>query len=118
VLVVEDQEDVRDFALQALRRCGYDTVGVETCDGARDLLAAGTSFDLVLSDVMMPAGMDGFALAAWIRTERPDTRVALMTGYASAAALNASGLPVLRKPFGRSELAALMEQVLAGPDAG
>jgi CheY-like chemotaxis protein len=112
VLVVDDHAAVRDFSERALRRLGYEVSGVATGGEATSVLAAGARFDAVLSDIVMAGGTDGYALAAWIRTERPGLPVVLMTGYAEAAVADAAGLPILRKPFRRADLAAAIERAV------
>jgi CheY-like chemotaxis protein len=81
VLVVDDDEGIRHFALKALGRAGYDVV--TACDGpdALRLVAAQPRFDLFVLDVMMP-GMRGDELARRLHDREPDTKVLYFTGYA------------------------------------
>ena len=81
VLVVDDDEGIRHFALKALGRAGYDVV--TACDGpdALRLVAAQPRFDLFVIDVMMP-GMRGDELARRLHDREPDTKVLYFTGYA------------------------------------
>ena len=54
-------------------------------------------FDLVVSDIVMPGGMNGVELARTIRARRPDLPILLVTGYAGSA--TSTEFPVLRKPY-------------------
>jgi signal transduction histidine kinase len=84
VLVVEDDEALRELTVDALRSLGYDVVEAGDGEEAQRLLiedAAGR-IDLVLTDVGIPR-LDGAALARWISAEKPDVRVLMVSGYAS-----------------------------------
>ena len=84
-----------------LEQLGYEVQAV--CD-ATDALAAVEkgSFDVVVTDIVMPGSMDGTALANAIRALKPDLPVLLMTGYKPANA--GSEFAILRKPFQLSDL--------------
>jgi CheY-like chemotaxis protein len=84
------------------------------------LQAEDARFDLLLSDIVLGAGMRGTELAARARKRRPGLAVLLMSGYASdllsdAAAEEAVGPALLRKPFTREALAEAIAKVLASP---
>jgi two-component system, cell cycle sensor histidine kinase and response regulator CckA len=79
ILVVDDEESVRRFVERVLREAGYDTAVAE--DGAQALeLAHAGSFDLVVTDVMMP-NMAGDELARRLRQSEPGLKVLYLTGY-------------------------------------
>jgi two-component system cell cycle sensor histidine kinase/response regulator CckA len=81
VLVVDDDEGIRQFAARALASGGYE---VETaCDGQDALrsIEARPPFDLFIIDVMMP-GMRGDELARRLHDRDPETKVLYFTGYA------------------------------------
>ena len=85
VLVVEDEDGVRMFAVEALKRKGYDVV--EACDGveALEILAESDyGFDIVVSDVKMPE-MDGPTLMNEVVKHRPDLKFVFVSGYADDA---------------------------------
>ena len=54
-------------------------------------------FDLVVSDIVMPGGMNGVELARAIRAKQPNLPILLVTGYAGSA--TSTEFPVLRKPY-------------------
>jgi two-component system NtrC family sensor kinase len=115
ILVVEDDEEVREVVVGTLHDLGYRTLVARTATEALALLRGGARCDLLLSDIVMPGGMDGFELARAARQEAPGIRVLLMSGYmghiVEAAAID---LPVVSKPFTRSKLGL---QVRAALDA-
>ncbi|MBI1401962.1 MAG: response regulator [Porphyrobacter sp.] len=102
VLLVEDEDMVRAVAERALARAGYE---VTACSGGEEGLAAiaepGASFDLVVSDVVMP-GMDGPAMVRAIRARHPQMPVLFMSGYAEEQLRRDIDIPdmhFIAKPF-------------------
>jgi PAS domain S-box-containing protein len=102
VLVVEDDQDVRELVIEVLQGFGYGTLAAESGPAALNLLEGGVAVDLVLSDVLMPDGMSGFQLAREIRRRLPHMAIVLtsgMTGISDAAEGAVQDLPILRKPY-------------------
>jgi signal transduction histidine kinase/CheY-like chemotaxis protein len=119
VLLVEDDPDVAELLMEVLESFGHHVRHVPT--GAAALEALGDSYrpDVVLTDIMMPGGVSGLALVQELRIRTPGLPVVLATGYSDKAAeVQRAGLPVLRKPFRASELAAVLEQVTKGLPRG
>ena len=114
ILVVDDEQGVRRIVTAALTRAGYAVKAVANASQAiatRD----SESFDLVLSDVMMP-GMNGHELAQWMASNHPKTQTALMTGY-DAICLECPFSPrcsILPKPFLPTDVASFVASVLTG----
>lgn len=110
VLVVEDNEQVGEFATQALNELGFETVLARDAEQALNLLVQTPGrFHIVFSDVVMP-GMDGIKLSREIRRLYPSIPVVLASGYSHVLAQNgATGFDLLRKPYSIEQLA----QVLA-----
>src|SRR5262245_16305630 len=81
ILIVDDEEPVRNFVDRVLRDAGYETA--QAADGAQALEAAGGGgkFDLVVTDVMMP-NMNGDELARRLRQADPALKVLYLTGFA------------------------------------
>jgi YesN/AraC family two-component response regulator len=79
---------------------------------------ADPGIDLLLSDVVMPGGMNGVQLAAEAQRIRADIKVLLTSGYSAAALSREHGLPatleVLRKPYRRDEIANKLRLVIGG----
>jgi two-component system cell cycle sensor histidine kinase/response regulator CckA len=108
VLVVEDNDAVRELAILALRQRGYDVLEAASAEQALDLIAQGARPQLLLTDVVMP-GLSGPNLAARLLQHIPRLRVLYMSGYSEdAAAAHGTfwgGVPLLQKPFTSSQLA-------------
>ena len=115
VLVCEDDEDVAALAVDMLEQLGHRPTRVGTAAAALGALADGRAVDLLFTDVLMPGGMDGLALAREARCRRPGLPVLLTTGYTGAdAAAVPRGMPMLRKPYKLPDLAQALRSALAG----
>ena len=92
---------------------GYSVSVAANGPEAMALLRSGARFDLLFTDVVMPEGMSGYALAEAARLMQPDLRVLFTTGYAGEMA-NADhrARNVLRKPYRRQELAEFVRAAL------
>ncbi len=115
VLLVEDDETVRQLAFRILVMLGYEVLVAS--DGAAALEISesfGGSIDLLLTDVVMP-GINGLELARRIGASRPEMTLLLMTGY-STEVLDDRGIqpdkPVIRKPFSIQDLGQRVRDVL------
>lgn len=84
ILVVDDDVVVRLAAADHLRDCGFTVFEAASGVEARDVLDAGVDVDLVFSDINMPGGVDGVALAQWIGANRAELSVILTSGVQSA----------------------------------
>ena len=98
VLVVEDNEEVGQFAEALLAELGHSVTRATSGEEALDLTRQ-RDFDLVFSDVVMP-GMGGLRLAERLAQEKPGLPVILATGYSQEIAQSGSGgRPVILKPY-------------------
>ncbi len=108
ILLVEDDEAVRSYARAALLSFGYSVI--EAADGASALalIKQHDRLDLLFTDVVMPGGMNGRALAEAARELKPGLRVLYTSGYTENAMIHHGRLdadaPLLSKPYRRSEL--------------
>lgn len=114
LLLVEDNQDVAATALLLLEELGYRVDHVPDVASARARLQSAGSFDLVLSDIVMPGKENGLDLARWIRRKFGDRiPVVLASGYSDQiTAAKSDGFPVLRKPYGLSTLERALAQAL------
>ncbi|GAA2707553.1 hybrid sensor histidine kinase/response regulator [Actinoplanes palleronii] len=108
VLVVEDEEAVREIVCRLLVKAGYRVFAApHPAEALRMCRDDGLAFDLLLTDVIMP-GMSGTQLAAELRRDRPGLPVLFMSGYTSGPAPGGQELPadapLLRKPFEKQSL--------------
>jgi PAS domain S-box-containing protein len=118
VLLVEDEEVVRNLARRILRDSGYDVI--EAGSGEEALRLAGECLgriDLLLTDVVMP-GMNGRELADRLAQIRPGTRVVFMSGYTEDVILQrgvSGDRAFLAKPFTPPMLARSVREALDAP---
>lgn len=114
VLVCEDDEDVAALVVDMLRQLGHIPTRVAGASAALVALAHDRRVDLLFTDVLMPGGMDGLALAREARRQRPGLPVLLTTGYTgggpSAVPL---GVPLLRKPYSLQDLQQAITRAMA-----
>ena len=118
VLVVEDDALVRGYVVAQLQSLGYRTITAANGPDALALLNQDIAFDVLLTDVVMPGGMNGRELADAVTRLRPGVAVLYTSGYPDAAIMHDGrldhGVALLTKPYRQSDLARLMRQVL-GP---
>ncbi len=116
ILVVDDEDVVRMLVVDLLREHGYAVE--EAGDGyvAMSRLRSGDAFDLMITDIGLPGGLDGSALARHARMLRPVLPILFITGYAFDTKGNLAldpGIPVLTKPFTLEALSARISTLLA-----
>jgi two-component system cell cycle sensor histidine kinase/response regulator CckA len=116
VLLVEDEDVVRSFAVRALRGRGYEVLEASTGAEALEVLESeGGRIDIVVSDVVMPE-MDGPTLLKELRRRKPDLKIIFVSGYPNEA-FQASideneQFAFLPKPFSLPQLAAKVKEEL------
>lgn len=114
VLLVEDNESLRDLMRDALPDFGYRVVTVGDGCQALSLLESGEQFDFIFSDVSMPNGVSGIDLAGHSARLQPGARVILASGYARAQLPplpeNVTFLP---KPYRLPQLLGVLERAYA-----
>jgi signal transduction histidine kinase/CheY-like chemotaxis protein len=116
VLVVEDEEDVRSYAVSSLRDLGYRVF--EAIDGASalDILAREKDICLLFTDLGLPGGMDGRGLAEHARAMHPSIQILMTTAYAAGALVHEGRLDadieLLNKPFSYATLATRIRKLL------
>jgi PAS domain S-box-containing protein len=103
VLLVDDENLVRQSTADMLSDLGFDVVETSSADSGLQLVREGLVPDLLVTDHLMP-GMTGVELARAVLKIRPDTAVLVISGYAELEGI-APDLPRLPKPFRQSELA-------------
>jgi signal transduction histidine kinase/ActR/RegA family two-component response regulator len=117
ILVVEDEEGVRELACQFLRVKGYTVLEAMNGQEALDIVARHTgTIHAVLSDMIMPK-MNGGELAGRLKTLRPEIRIAFMSGYSEFSRGDSNRdfpqAPVLQKPFSPSSIVEIVRQALS-----
>ena len=118
ILVVEDDDGVRQYASEILRDLNYQIIEARDAASALKLLDAEKPFDLLLTDVVLP-GMNGRQLATEIENRRPGVKIIFMTGYSRNAIVHHGrldrGTELITKPLIEGVLARKIRQVLDGP---
>jgi PAS domain S-box-containing protein len=116
ILVVEDDDELRKYASGVLEELGYRVMSAGTGAAALETLNGSHQIDLLLTDVVMPGGMNGRQLADNAVGRRQSLRVLYMTGYTRNAIIHQGrldlGINMISKPFSFEELAAKVRQVL------
>ena len=109
ILVVEDDEHLRAYTTEILRELGYRVWEAENAKAALGMLAAEKGIDLLLTDVVMPGGVNGRQLADEAVAYCPALKVLFMTGYTRNAIVHNgrldAGIHIIQKPFSFQELA-------------
>jgi PAS domain S-box-containing protein len=111
VLLVEDDEGVSGVTMAMLNELGLEVVCAPNGPEARRILLD-DSFDLLISDVIMPGGMNGVELAQWARKHRPGIKLLLVSGWTADTLVAAPpDLPILQKPFDIAALKRAIERL-------
>jgi len=119
VMVVEDHEDVRAFAVEMLTSLGYRVIAAADALSALEALQRLAHLDLLFTDVGLPNGMNGKELADEVRKLQPHASAAVLftTGYARNAIVHHGrldpGVDLLLKPYTQLDLARKVRSVLA-----
>ena len=114
ILVCEDDDNVASLVVDMLAQLGHSSMRVNNAAGALEALSDGREIDLLFTDVLMPGGMDGVALAHEARRRRPELPVLLTTGYTGTQDPDPLGLRILHKPYRIDELGHAVQQALLG----
>jgi CheY-like chemotaxis protein len=117
ILVVDDDPDVRELAVNALEAMNYRVIEAHNGSVALDALRQIGTIDLALIDLVMP-GMNGRQLATRIRAADPQRAIVFMTGYDDLSGTDDPFAQemVIKKPFKLVELAAAVERALTARD--
>ena len=116
VLVIDDEYAVRSLTGEILDELGYRTAAAANGRDGLKLLRSADRYDLLVTDVGMPGGLNGRQVAEAARKLRPDLKILFITGYAEGAVLTdgqmANGAQVLTKPFAMETLAVRVRQLI------
>lgn len=114
ILIVDDRSEVAEMTHLMLSSIGYDTQWCTSASEALNRLRTNEHFDLLLSDLIMPGGINGVMLAQQARKLRPGLRVLLTTGFADTVMQHAGEehFELIFKPYGQIELARRVRAVI------
>jgi CheY-like chemotaxis protein len=112
VLLVEDDPDVRRVIRLQLVDLGYPVIEAEHAADALELLRTVPTVGVLISDMVMPGGMDGRTLCREANLSAPEVKTLLISGYASSPE-SSVGLPLLKKPFTTVELQRALDGLMS-----
>jgi CheY-like chemotaxis protein len=117
VLVVDDEVDLLEVAVTYLEEMGFTALSAVDGPSALEVSARTPELDLLLTDVVLPGGMHGVALAQQMRQQHPEVTVIYASGFPSSALIERRQLqvdgPLVNKPYRKEQLAAVVHQALA-----
>jgi len=119
ILVVEDNDALRLAVVRQLQELGYETIEADSAKPALKILETKTDIDLMLTDIVMPGGMDGRALAGEAAKIRANLPVVFTSGFPATADIGSPtrqqhlDFPVLAKPVRQQELAEHVRKALS-----
>ena len=119
ILIVEDNHNVRRFAVRSLKNLGYQVLETDNSDQAMEFMSAsGSNIDLLFSDIIIPGNKDGHELAKWTRAQHPEFKILLTTGLRTELldeqAIYDDRLNLMRKPYTLEKLALSIREQLDG----
>ena len=120
ILLVEDEEQVRDLAERILLRAGYSVILAKDGDEAvQKFRQLAQSIDLVFLDVILPK-LSGHRVMTIIKSEQPDMPILLTTGYSEKEIHNdfmlVDGLELLQKPYNSVQLKTKIREIMSQTD--
>jgi PAS domain S-box-containing protein len=117
VMLVEDDADVRTVTTAQLKKLGYKVCAVANGHEALDLIVSPARFDVMLTDMVLPAGIDGITVIKETMRVRPKIGVLCMTGYAPTQKdlkwLKVQNIACMNKPFSMAQLSEALDSVMA-----
>ena len=115
ILFVDDDPSMRKLVQRVLERGGYFVHAVPTAEVALVILTEDVPFDLLITDVVMPGGMNGFDLADKAKKLRPELRVLYLTGFVNLPRRDLAQLrgKLVYKPVLPAQLEHEIREVLA-----
>jgi two-component system, cell cycle response regulator CpdR len=116
ILIAEDESSVRTLLARAFTQDGHQVESAPDGAAALDMLGKSEAFDLLLTDIQMPA-MDGIALALAAKRDHPSMTIMLMTGYTDQRERAQSLKPlihdIVQKPFTIAEIRTALKAALS-----
>ncbi len=113
VLMVEDDEPVRQHAERVITSLGYAIISVPSAEAALDVVGDGRHVDILFTDVILPGGMSGGELAEHVQRIRPRIPIVFTSGHNADHCVSrlmlSRGATLLPKPYRRSSLAAALQ---------
>ena len=116
VLVVDDESELLEVAVNYLEEMGFEVLPATDGLQALQTLKANPDIEILLTDIVMPGGINGVELASKIREENPDVKVLYMSGFPSGFFAEKTGTnldaPLITKPYSLEKLATAIDDLL------
>jgi len=116
ILVVEDEENVRNFSVEVLEHAGYHVLSAENAASAAQILTSTEKIDMLFTDVVLTGPMNGRALADQVQSRWPNIAVLFTTGYTRNAIIHQGrldeGINFIGKPFTATALTQTVRKIL------
>ena len=116
ILFVEDEDSVRNFAVRALQKKGYEVIACNSAENALEQLKNIQNLNLLITDMVMP-GMNGIELGKIVKEKLPNIKIILASGYSEEIARNeqavSNDIEFLAKPFSLGDLTQKIFNVLS-----
>jgi PAS domain S-box-containing protein len=116
ILVLEDDDTLRNYTVEILKEFGYRVLGAPNSVVALEILQRENDIDLLFTDVVLSSGMNGRQVADQAKKRRPELKVLFTTGYTRNAIVHHgrldAGVELIGKPYSPAELAAKIRSVL------
>lgn len=115
ILVVEDEPWLLDMMEDMLQSLNYEVIKTQSSKAALEVLDDGVPFDLLLTDIVMPGGVNGFDLARLMRAKRPEVAIVYMSGYSgfSKDEMNDVIGPMVNKPCPPDRISRAIQSALS-----
>ncbi len=121
ILVVEDREAVRRFAMRCLKNANIHILQAENASAAIELLNNNPTVHLLFSDILMLGDMNGRDLATWVRNNRPEIKILLTTASEReshlALSTHTNDFQMLPKPYSQQDLLNKINTIFQEPSA-
>ncbi len=118
VLIVDDEPDLLETATIYLNEMGYATCQAHDGASALEVIKRNIDLDLIVTDIVMPGGMNGAELAQKVRQLLPNVKLIYSSGYPADAltdrTLKLADAPLLQKPYERAEFRAVVSAAMEG----
>ena len=117
ILLVEDDDNVRETTAEMLADLGYQVVKVRNAEAAMAVIESGASIDLMFTDVVMPGAFGARELVRKVQSAHPGLPVLFTSGYTDNPTMHGgrldAGFELLAKPFTQNQLAGKVRKLLA-----
>lgn len=119
VLAVDDEYDLLEVASAYLEDMGFEVIAATNAEQAMKSIEHNPDIELLITDIVMPGGMNGTELSKRVKEKIPNIKILYMSGFPSGVIADKSGTdldaPLLTKPYSLIELSSALEELLHEP---